>query len=123
MSREKMVEGKTRHQALTAIQLTAEETAQIEYAASYAGQGPLGAVDPTLRRRLERWARRRQPIRARLDRTTLEALLALAPLFSAHREHRRETETLYWRADPPPDEAAATLEAKLRKALQRLEAR
>jgi hypothetical protein len=103
------MEAKTRHQALVAIQLTAEETAQLEYAASYAGQGPLGSVDPTLLRRLERWARRGQPIRARLDRATLEALLALAPLFTAYREHRRETETLYCR-DPggqAADRAAA----------------
>lgn len=110
-----------RRQTFVVVPLTAEETARIEYAASHAAQGPLGAVDPSLLRRLEQWARREQAIRAHLDRTTLEALLGLAPLFTAYWEHRRETETLYWRAAPPPDEAAASLEARLRAALHGLE--
>jgi hypothetical protein len=102
------------------VRLSAEDAARLEYAGSYAAQGPFGTVSPALLRKLEGWARRRQPIRARLDTPTLQALLALAPLFEAYREHRRETETLFWRAAPPPDEAATALEAKLHAALARL---
>lgn len=118
-----MADAMKRRQTFVVVPLTAEETARIEYAASHAAQGPLGAVDPALLRRLEQWARREQAIRTRLDRTSLEALIGLAPLFTAYWEHRRETETLYWRAAPPPDEAAENLEGKLRAALHQLEAR
>jgi hypothetical protein len=105
----------------TEVRLTAEEVARLEYAASYAAQGPLGSVAPALLRRLEGWLQRGGPVRARLDAPTLAALLALAPLYGAYREYRRETEALYFRAAPPPDEGAAALEAKLRAALGRLE--
>ena len=107
----------------TQVALTAEEVARLDYAASYAAQGPLGNVDPRLVRRLERWLQRDGPIRAQLDAPTLRALLALIPLYTAYREHRRETVPLYHRAATPPDQAAAALAAKLRAALARLEAR
>jgi hypothetical protein len=103
------------------VRLTAEEVARLDYAASYAAQGPLGQGDPRLLRRLERWLQRRGPVRARLDAAALRGLLALAPLYSAYREHQRETIPLYHRAITPPDAAAAALEAKLRAALARLE--
>ncbi len=105
------------------IYLTADEAARLEYSASYAAQGPFGTGDPALLRRLENWSRRRAPVRARLDATTLQALLALAPLFEAYREYIRETQGGHFRAAPPPDDAAAALEAKLRAALARLEGR
>lgn len=108
------------HASRTEVRFTAEEVARLEYAASYAGQGPLGSVAPALLRRLEGWARRSAPVRARLNRAMLQALLMLAPLYGAYREHLRETEGLYFRAAPPPDDAAAALEAKLRSALARL---
>jgi hypothetical protein len=93
----------------------------MEYAASYASQGPLSAVEPALLRRLERWARRAGPVRTTLSGATVRALLALAPLFGAYREYRRETGLSYVRAAPPPDEAATALEAKLRVALEKLQ--
>ncbi|HZU06426.1 MAG TPA: hypothetical protein VFB73_10645 [Chloroflexota bacterium] len=103
------------------VVLTAEEVERLAYAASYAAQGPLGQVDPRLVRRLERWLQRGGPTRVRLDRPTLHALLALAPLYGAYREHRRETVPLYPRAWTPTDTEAAALEARLRAALARLE--
>lgn len=102
------------------VALTAEEVARLEYAASYVAQGPLGASDPRLVRRLERWAQRGGPVRARLDAPALRALLALAPLYGAYRDYRRETVWLYPRGITPPDPAAEALEAKLRAALDRL---
>ena len=110
-------------QPRTQVTLSAEDVARLEYAASYAAQGPLGAGDPRLLRRLEGWLQRDGPVRARLDLPTLRALLALAPLYTAYREHRRETVPLYHRAATPPDHDAATLEARLRAALACLEAR
>ena len=105
------------------VRLTAEEVARLDYAASYAAQGPLGQVDPKLVRRLEGWLQRGGPVRARLDAPTLRALLELAPLYGAYREHRRETVPLYFRAMTPTDDEAAVLEARLRAALARLERR
>jgi hypothetical protein len=98
-----------------------DEIARLDYAASYAAQGPGGHGDPRLVRRLERWLQRNAPVRARLDAATLRNLLALVPLYGAYREHRRETIPLYHRAVTPPDDAAAALEARLRAALARLE--
>jgi len=105
------------------VVFSADEVARLEYAASYAAQGPLGQGDPRLVRRLERWVQRRGPVRARLDAAALRSLLALAPLYGAYREHQRETVPLYHRAVTPPDEAAAALEARLRAALERLQQR
>ena len=107
----------------TQVALTAEDVARLDYAASYAAQGPLGNVDPRLVRRLERWLQRDGPIRAQLDAPTLRAFLALIPLYTAYREHRRETVPLYHRAATPPDHEAAALEARLRAALARLDIR
>src|SRR4051812_14228704 len=101
------------------VRFTAQEVARLEYAASYAAQGPLGRGDARLLRRLERWARGDGAVRARLDVAALRELLALAPLYGAYREHQRETVPLYHRAMTPPDDAAAELEAKLRAALAR----
>jgi hypothetical protein len=103
------------------VPLNEEEVRRLEYAAGYASQGPLGDVDGALLRRLERWERRGEPVRARLDGAVLRALLALAPLYGGYRERKRDTVPLYFRAAPPADDAAATLEAKLREALGRLE--
>jgi hypothetical protein len=102
------------------VVLSADEVARLEYAASYAAQGPLGQGDPRLLRRLEQWVRLPGPVRARLDAAALQELLALAPLYSAYREYRRETVPLYHRAAPPPDDIGAGLEVKLRAALARL---
>jgi hypothetical protein len=96
--------------------------ARLQYAASYTAQGPLGNVAPRLLARLDGWLHRDRSIRASLDAPTLRALLALAPLFPAYREYRRDTVPLYHRAATPPDEAAAALAARLRAALGRLEA-
>ncbi|HZS00828.1 MAG TPA: hypothetical protein VFE37_19070 [Chloroflexota bacterium] len=103
------------------VRLTADEVARLDYAASYAAQGPLGWGDARLVRRLERWVQRGGPVRARLDAAALRGLLALAPLYGAYREHQRETVPLYQRAVTPPDDAAAALEGKLRAALARLD--
>src|SRR5262245_40201987 len=99
------------------VVFTADEVARLDYAASYAAQGPIGQGDPRLLRRLERWVQRRGPVRARLDAAALRSLLALAPLYGACREHQRETVPLYPRALTPPDNAAAALADKLRAAL------
>ena len=64
------------------VRLTAEEVARLDYAASYAAQGPLGQVDPKLVQRLEGWLQRGRPVRTRLDAATLRALLDLAPLYT-----------------------------------------
>ena len=112
-----------RRRLRTQVALTAEDVARLDYAASYAAQGPLATVDPRLVRRLEGWLQRDSPIRAQLDAPTLRALLALAPLYTAYREHRRETVPLYHRAATPPDHEAAALETRLHAALARLEAR
>ena len=93
----------------------------MECAAGYAGQGPLGSVDGPLLRRLEGWARRGGPVRARLDATTLRALLALAPLYGAYVQSKGESEALPFLPAPPPDHASAELEQKVRAALARLE--
>ena len=103
------------------VVFSADEVARLEYAASYAAQGPLGQGDPRLVRRLERWVQRRGPVCARLDAAALRSLLALAPLYGAYREHQRETVPLYPRALTPPDDVAAVLAGKLRAALARLE--
>jgi hypothetical protein len=103
------------------VRLTTEEVARLDYAASYAAQGPLGQGDPRLVRRLERWLQRGGPVRARLNAEALRGLLALAPLYSGYREHQRETVPLYHRAVTPPDEAAGALEEKLRAALERVQ--
>jgi len=102
------------------VVFTADEVARLDYAATYAAQGPYGESDRRLARRLELWVQRRGPVRARLDATALRSVLALAPLYSAYREHQRETVPLYPRALTPPDDVAAVLEAKLRAALTRI---
>jgi hypothetical protein len=106
----------------TQVSFTAEEVARVEFAAGYAAQGPFGSVSPALLTRFERWARRARPVRASLDGATLRVLLALAPLFSAYVEHKRETDTesIFPMAAPPPDDGAALLEEKLLRALARL---
>jgi hypothetical protein len=97
------------------VRLQVEEVRRLEYAAGLASQGPMGSVEPALLRRLERWERRDSPVRARLDAKALRALLGLAPLYGAYRERQRDTVAQYHRAAPPSDDAAAALEAKLRK--------
>lgn len=116
-----MTDSLPRYTVRVQIEFSVEEVARLDYAASYAAQGPHGQGDPRLVRRLERWAQRRGPVRARLDAAALRGLLALAPLYGAYREHERETVPTYFRSVTPPDEAAAALEAKLRAGLTRLE--
>jgi hypothetical protein len=103
------------------VLFTPEEVARLDYAASFAAQGPLGQGDPRLVRRLERWLQRGGPVCARLDADALRGLLALVPLYGAYREHQRETVPFYHRAITPRDEVATALEARLRAALERLQ--